>query len=209
MAWDCATGNGQVASILKDQFKKVKATDISASQLSHAIHAPNIEYRISSAEETSFYDHSFDLITVGQAIHWFDFEAFYNEVKRVLKPSGILVFWGYSFFQTEGSLNELIVDFRKVIAPYWDKRRKLVDQHYASIKTPFNETLIPPMRIKKEISIKMLCEYLRTWSSVQHFKNINGFDPVDGLEAQINQKWDLNELISIEHPVFGKLCKPI
>src|SRR5689334_5830547 len=63
-AWDCATGNGQAATILADHFKSVDATDISDAQLSKAVQRKNIEYRVASAEQTPFEDDSFDLITV-------------------------------------------------------------------------------------------------------------------------------------------------
>ena len=36
MAWDCATGNGQVAQHLSPHFKKIIATDISHQQLENA-----------------------------------------------------------------------------------------------------------------------------------------------------------------------------
>jgi hypothetical protein len=31
------------------------------------------------------------LITVAQAIHWFDFDAFYKEADRIIKNKGILI----------------------------------------------------------------------------------------------------------------------
>src|SRR5688572_9865875 len=80
-AWDCGTGNGQVAGYLSEHFATVCATDISKPQLDHAVRAPNIFYTLSPAERTEFPDQHFDLITVAQAIHWFDRELFYKEVK--------------------------------------------------------------------------------------------------------------------------------
>jgi ubiquinone/menaquinone biosynthesis C-methylase UbiE len=77
-AWDCGTGNGQIARVLSKKFKNVFVTDISEQQLSNAAILPNIEYSKQSAEHTNFANNSFDLITVGQAIHWFDFENFYK-----------------------------------------------------------------------------------------------------------------------------------
>src|SRR3954470_6311391 len=71
-AWDCATGNGQVASYLAKHFDQVYATDISQQQLDNAILLPNISYTVSAAEKTSFPDQFFDLVTVGQALHWFN-----------------------------------------------------------------------------------------------------------------------------------------
>jgi ubiquinone/menaquinone biosynthesis C-methylase UbiE len=44
----------------------------------------------SSAEDTGLPAHSVDLITVGQAIHWFEPQAARKEFRRLLKPSGWL-----------------------------------------------------------------------------------------------------------------------
>lgn len=43
-----------------------------------------------SAEDTTLPDSSIDLITVAQAIHWFDPESTRNEFLRILKPGGWL-----------------------------------------------------------------------------------------------------------------------
>ncbi len=44
----------------------------------------------SHAESLPVADASLDLITVGQAAHWFDRRAFYDECARVLRPGGAL-----------------------------------------------------------------------------------------------------------------------
>jgi ubiquinone/menaquinone biosynthesis C-methylase UbiE len=84
-AWDCGTGTGQIAIELSKEFNNVYATDISKTQLDNAIKKDNIFYSVQSAEKTNFNNKTFDLITVAQAIHWFDFDKFYFEVKRTLK----------------------------------------------------------------------------------------------------------------------------
>lgn len=101
LAWDVATGNGQVANLLAEYFNQVIATDISENQLKHAIQKHNVMYRVESAEQSSLPDASVDLITVAQAIHWFNFEAFYREVRRTLKPNGLIVVIGYPLFSIE------------------------------------------------------------------------------------------------------------
>ena len=75
-AWDAGTGNGQVARDLARKFTSVMATDISPQQLKNAYPADNIFYSL-AAEETPFPGKTFDLITVAQAIHWFDVNKFY------------------------------------------------------------------------------------------------------------------------------------
>src|SRR5678809_1304797 len=68
--WDCATGNGQAATVLADYFENVEASDISEAQINNAIKKQNISYQVCPAEETPFSNNSFDLITVAQAYHW-------------------------------------------------------------------------------------------------------------------------------------------
>jgi ubiquinone/menaquinone biosynthesis C-methylase UbiE len=87
---DRGTGNGQVASKLSESFNQVFATYISPEQIKHATHKPNIKYSAQRAEKTLFQDQYFDLITVAQAVHWFDLLAFNKEVNRVLKPNDIV-----------------------------------------------------------------------------------------------------------------------
>src|SRR5215217_2960208 len=69
LAWDCATGNGQAATVLADYFEKVEASDLSQSQLDQAVPKKNISYHLCPAEHTPFPDSCFDLITVAQAYH--------------------------------------------------------------------------------------------------------------------------------------------
>ena len=103
-AWDCGTGNGQVAVKLSQYFNEVYATDLSSAQIENA-DKKNIFYSVENAEETLFPDNKFDLITVAQAIHWFDFENFYNEVERNLKPGGIIAVIGYDIFRINEEIN--------------------------------------------------------------------------------------------------------
>jgi ubiquinone/menaquinone biosynthesis C-methylase UbiE len=107
-AWDCGTGNGQVARVLAARFENVYATDISGEQIKQAAPSPNIEYSVQRSEQTSFADSTFDLVTVAQAIHWFDFNSFYKEVKRTLKNQGIFAVMGYGLVSAGDDADELI-----------------------------------------------------------------------------------------------------
>ncbi|MDX1378106.1 MAG: class I SAM-dependent methyltransferase, partial [Anaerolineales bacterium] len=95
LAWDCGTGNGQAAVGLAQYFEQVYATDASADQIAHAYPHPKVEYRVESAEQVALETASVNLVTVAQAVHWFDFDKFYAEVNRVLEPGGILAVWTY------------------------------------------------------------------------------------------------------------------
>ncbi len=97
LAWDCGTGNGQAAIGLAKYFDKVFATDASAEQISRAYPSSKVDYHVETAEHISLPDSCVDLVTVAVAIHWFSFDEFYREVKRVLKPDGVLAAWTYNF----------------------------------------------------------------------------------------------------------------
>jgi ubiquinone/menaquinone biosynthesis C-methylase UbiE len=206
-AWDCATGNGQAAVLLASHFQKVHATDISEKQLAHAIQHPRIHYSITSAEKTCFPDNSFDLITVAQAYHWFDFDAFEAEVRRLLKPGGLLGIWGYSLVVSDFTeLNDQLQDFyRNVVGAYWDPERKYVDAQYRTIPFPYVERSFAEFTIKQDWSIDDLSGYLNTWSSVQHFIKANGYNPVRTFAADLEKIWPPDESISFRFPLFLKL----
>ncbi len=67
---DIATGSGQAAIPLASLFNRVTALDGSASQLSGAAQAPNIEYCQGDAHATGLPDCCAELVTIAQALHW-------------------------------------------------------------------------------------------------------------------------------------------
>lgn len=202
MAWDCATGNGQVASKLSDYFKKVEATDLSNNQLEYAIRKTNITYSRQVAELTNFPGHHFDLITVGQALHWFNFDAFFNEVKRVLKPEGVFVAFGYGLNSVSPAVNEIINDFyHNTIGPYWDEERRYIDDQYQSINFPFSHIEHRKFEYQVAWNVNHYMGYLNTWSAVKHFIKANNFNPVDELVEQLFEPWGKGQR-TVVFPIF-------
>lgn len=187
-AWDCGTGNGQVANKLSSLFKTVEATDISENQIENAPQKKNINYSIQPAEQTNFENEKFDLIITAQAIHWFEFDKFYSEVKRCLKPDGIFVVLGYGLFTSTPETNKIIKYFyEQVIGPYWDSERKYLDEAYQSIPFPFEEIPCPHFEQKYNWSIQHLLGYLRTWSAVKHYERIQNKDAVSIIEKELKE----------------------
>jgi ubiquinone/menaquinone biosynthesis C-methylase UbiE len=206
-AWDCACGNGQVAKDLAERFEKVYATDHSENQIANAIQKENIVYSVCAAEKTSFSEAQFDLVTVGQAIHWFDIPAFFDEVRRVVKKGGIVAVWGYSLLTVNEKIDPIINHFyTSVIGPYWDKERKLVDERYRTIDFPFTRIDVPPFDFSFQWTLEELHGYLTTWSSVQKFIKQNHSNPVDTLIAQIRPLWD-GESKKVSFPLFVRMGK--
>jgi SAM-dependent methyltransferase len=206
-AWDCATGNGQVAQHLSKNFREVFATDISHQQLAQAVPSANIAYTVATAEETSFPSDQFDLITVAQALHWFDHTRFYKEAIRVGKQGCLLAVWGYSLIDITPQINERIQSFyHDVIGPYWDNARKHVENEYNDIPFPFREIPAPPLAIRLQWTIDQLSGYFLSWSSTQQFIRDKGFDPVPGLIASVKHHW-AQPTMNVSFPIFLKAGK--
>ena len=208
-AWDCATGNGQAALVLAQYFTRVLATDISEKQLQQAVPANNIEYSVAPAEKTGFPENSFDLITVAQAYHWFDFDAFHAEVMRVAKQQAVIAVWGYNLITGEDDqVNELISQFYwETVGPYWDTERKHVEQNYATVT--FNYEELPSRQFRNYVQWKKedVAGYLNTWSSLQHFIKANQYNPVEEFSQKLQQVWSGDSTKQFYFPVFLRLGK--
>jgi ubiquinone/menaquinone biosynthesis C-methylase UbiE len=61
-AWDCGTGNGQIAFEISKTFENVEATDISIAQIKNAVTVDNVHYSIQAAESVNYENDFFDLI---------------------------------------------------------------------------------------------------------------------------------------------------
>jgi ubiquinone/menaquinone biosynthesis C-methylase UbiE len=208
-AWDAGTGNGQLAVELSEYFEKVFATDLSEKQINNAVKKNNIIYKVERAEQTSFADSEFDLVTVAQAIHWFDFSKFYGEVNRTLKPGGIIAVIGYGLCKADAEVNK-IIDFlyTDILDPYWDKERKYVDAHYSTIPFPFNEFSAPVFSSEYMWTREQLIGFLNSWSAVQHYKDRNDNEnPVDKITGDLKNCWKDTELKKISFPVFLRIGK--
>jgi len=209
-AWDCGTGNGQVANTLATRFKTVYGTDISATQLQHAQKRENILYKQERAEATSIPEHSIDLITIAQAIHWFDFDNFYKEVSRVAHPGALIAAWTYTTLQLTPAVNEVIGHFYwDITRPYWDKERELVDTGYSTIPFPFEEIKAPEFNIVKRYTLSQLIGYLRTWSGVKHYMEKEQKDPVALIVDDLKKTWGDEETIEVTWPVHMRVGRVV
>ena len=189
--WDCAAGNGQATLDLAARYDRVIATDASREQIAAATPQPNIEYRVAPAEQSGLPDAAVGLITVAQALHWFDLVRFYAEVDRVLVPGGVLAVWAYGINQVEGgAVNELVQDYyMNVVGPYWPPERKLVEEGYQSIPFPFGEITPPPFRMEARWTLDELLGYFSTWSATNRFIKTRGFNPLASLGSEMAKVW--------------------
>jgi SAM-dependent methyltransferase len=206
-AWDCGTGNGQLAAKLSPHFQTVYATDISENQIGNAVKKDNIVYQVVSAEDAPFEEKAFDLITVAQAIHWFDFDKFYDKVNLTLKEDGILAVLGYNLMTIDPDCDKIIQHLYADILgdQYWDKERKYLDEQYKTIPFPFKEIQAPVFSQKVQWSIGELTGYLNTWSAVQHYIKANQNNPVDAIQPQLEACWGNKEKKEVCFPTLLRI----
>lgn len=211
-ALEVATGNGQVAVELSKYFNQVYATDISEKQLENATQGDNITYLKSKAEETDFEDNQFNLVTVAQAIHWFDFDAFYKEVNRILKPDGIFAVMGYGLLQTNEHSQKILDRFYyEIVGPYWDAERRYLDENYETIPFPFEEIETRRFENRLTWTFEQLIGYLETWSATQHYIKQKDANALDSIREELKDSWEQGDkqvifplLLRMGHPLTPK-----
>jgi ubiquinone/menaquinone biosynthesis C-methylase UbiE len=205
-ALDVATGNGQAAVALGRYFKKVIGTDISAAQLVNAEQNEAVEYIECSAEQTFFSPHTFDLITVAQAYHWLQHEAFATEAARIARPGAVMAVWMYDRFTTgNNALNALMDDFYfNIVGPYWDSARNHVDAHYNDLPFPYEPLPTRPFFIEAVWNKEQLSGYLSSWSSVQKYIQVHNTSPLPLIQEPLNKVLG-TESIAVQFPLYLRL----
>ena len=207
LAWDCATGSGQAARGLAEHFERVIATDASAAQIANAKPADGVEFRVAPAEASGLPDESCDLVTVAQAAHWFDLPQFYAEVRRVLKPGGLLALWGYEHLVLAPALSSLISHFYHVeLAGHWPAERYHVETCYRELLFPFDELKAPEITMSAEWDLDQLLGYLATWSAVKNYRQARAADPIPALREHLLADWGSpDSRKNIQWPLFLRL----
>jgi len=190
-AWDCACGSGQASADLASYFDEVIATDLSAAQLRQAKPDPRISYRVAVAEDSGLPAAHFDLVSVAQALHWFDCERFYAEARRVLRPGGLLAVWSYGIcsLDHEHGGAELLTFYRDVVGPYWPAERRHVASGYQTLSFPAPELTVPALAVTQLWSLAELTGYASSWSATAAYIKARGEDPVPALRTAMAPHW--------------------
>lgn len=189
-AWDCGCGSGQAALALAPLFGAVDATDPSAEQIAAAAAHPRIAYSVAPAEASGLAPAATDLIVAAQAAHWFDFDAFHAEVRRVAKPGGAIALIGYHRMCIGRDIDAVTEDFHRVtLAPFWPPERAHVDAAYRSIPFPFDEIDPPAFAVRISWPLAHLLGYIGTWSAVGRCRRETGADPLAPLAEALRARW--------------------
>jgi len=190
LAWDCGTGNGQAALGLAEHFHRVVATDASAEQIACAFSPERVEYRVECAETTSLEAGSVDLCAVSVAVHWFDLDRFYSEVRRVLRPGGVLAVWTYHLPEISGAIDAVLLRYQSVILDgYWPAGIHYLNDRYRNLPFPFAELQPPPFVLRAQWTLHQLAGFLGSWSATPTYMERQGTHPLSVIWPQLNKAW--------------------
>jgi len=203
LAWDCATGNGQAALPLSSYFQEVVASDINQQPLNAALQKDNLSYYCWPAEQTELKDSCVDLITVAQALHWFDLPSFYAEADRVGKPRGIIAAWCYSLGSVTPPVDSVIAKlYHDILGDiYWPKERRYIDNDYKTIPFPYKKIKTPSFVAEKLYNFHDLVGYLNTWSAVKEYQQRQQQNPVDLILPELQAAWGAEQIHTMRWPI--------
>lgn len=204
LAVDCATGNGQAAVALAAHFDRVLAVDGSAAQLAQALPHPKVRYERAVAEALPVGDAEVALVAVAQAVHWFDFDRFHAECRRVLVPEGVVAAWTYTVFRAGGAIDEVVDQFyHDTIGRYWPPEREFVQQGYRTIPFPWDEIAPPPFTLQTQWTLDQVIGYFASWSSVQKYRERHGDeDPLAAVRRELATVWPAGNTVRLNWPLY-------
>jgi SAM-dependent methyltransferase len=190
LAWDCGCGSGQLSVPLGDWFAEVVATDASMEQIARAGTHPRVTYRVGTAEAGGLTAGSVDLVTVAQAVHWFDLPAFYAEVRRVLRPDGVIALVSYGVTVVNDAIDPVIAAFHdRELAAYWPPERAAALDGYRSLPFPFRPVVPPAVDMRAEWTLARMLGYVDTWSAVRAMEAAVGRAPFDRFAERLAAVW--------------------
>lgn len=193
VALDCATGSGQAAVGLARRFERVIATDASVEQLKNAQPHPRVAYVANLAEQPALKDHTVDVAAAAQGAHWFDHARFHPEMRRVLRPDGVLALWTYALASVAPPIDAVTRHFyENVVGPYWPPERRHVENAYRDLPFPWREVTVPQFQLRLDWMLDDFIGYVGTWSATQRYTKVSAADPLPALRDQIAPLWGSN-----------------
>jgi SAM-dependent methyltransferase len=203
-ALDCATGTGQAAKSLIRPFDQVLAFDSSPGQMEHALSAANLGRFVARSEVLPIRSRVIDLVTVAQAVHWFDLSKFWPEVHRIMRPDAVVAIWGYGFFSVDdgGAIDQAVLrTLRDPVAPYWGSGNLILLDEYRTIPFPFDEIAAPRLVMRSEWTLDRLLQYVGTWSALTRYDEEYGPGLRERAREALLALWPADEVRSVVMPI--------
>jgi SAM-dependent methyltransferase len=204
LAVDLGCGNGQASAELAQRFDQVLGVDPSQAQLDRAAPGSNIRYVCAPAEATTLAGGEAGLVSVAQAFHWFKRPAVFAEMRRLLKPGGVVAVWCYAINrikpEVDAAVHRLYFDH---LDRYWEPERKLVESGYRDVEFPadWRELTPPEFSMQSTWTLEQLVGYLGTWSPLKRFREERGFDPLQEVLPGLERAWGSEAKRSVDWPL--------
>jgi len=190
LALDCGCGNGQASLALAEHFAAVLAIDPGAEQVRHATAHPRVTYRVAPAEATGAAGGSVDLVVAAQALHWFDLDRFWPEVRRVARPGAVVAAFTYGLLTVDAPVDAVVGRlYVETLRGFWPPERAHVDDGYRSLPFPFEPIAPPPFAISERWGVDRLLGYLATWSGVTSRDKATGGDVLAEVAPALRRAW--------------------
>jgi len=235
---DVATGTGILLYELYDKFQgSLVANDISTKQLKVAEKKAKelgLESRFQFIESDAFEIKEklkkptrFDLITIGQALHWLDVDKFVNYVKNdLLSDDGVFVVTGYfcdgfdyNFpFDPDFALSgqKIYDEYYATVKPYFYCDRDALDKGHSdfNFKKYFSHFERFDCTVRTELPIEKFVNFLGTASAYNVYRNKFGtqqdyVDPVQkankAIRDSLDQYYVKKGILAPEKPVVMKM----
>jgi SAM-dependent methyltransferase len=210
--WDCGCGSGQASVALAEHFARVHATDVAPEQIAAAKPHPRVRYSVAPAEHSGLPAESVDLVTVAQALHWFDVTAFYAEAARVARPGALIAVWNYPRpkFVDADLDRRFFAFYTDVVGPYWPPERRHIESGYRTLPFPFEEIEAPQFGLELSWNLEQVVGYVSSWSATARYRKALGTDPVPLLRDSLTPAWPAGGArVPIRMPIglrIGKLA---
>ena len=143
-----------------------------------------------------------------QAFHWFDFERFFAECRRVTKPGGVVACLTYLHPTVDTAIDEVLWRYIAHVRPDWPPERRFVDAGYSNAPFPFVPEIAVPvgMSLSLELGLEDFIGYLATWSAAQRYRERTGLDPRRDFVDQVAEAWgNPTQRRIVRWPVAGRV----
>lgn len=196
---DIGAGTGKLTKLFVDNGNKVFAVEPNKEMLTIADdlfkHRNNYHSVNTCAEDTNLRSESIDLISVGQALHWFDFNKAKREFLRILKKPGFALVTGNRPVFVDKKLAE---EINTLTGKFCYKTYKRIDFEvidYDEIFKPFKtKAVIITRKIQKPVSDIIKGTLSCSFSPDEGHKDFTEF--VDALRS-ILMKYAFNNMVRV------------
>lgn len=207
LCWEAGCGSGQATRDLALRFDRVHAGDPSLAQIAQAPMIDNVDFVVEPGEHCALPDASADAACVAQALHWFDRDAYFAEVARVLKPGGVLVAWGYQDIVVPDALAIANASLQDAILPHWPPQRADVDAAYAGydwqMLLPTAERIdSPAFELTAGWPLQRLLGYFASYSASKRHREATGRDIVADSAPEFARAWGDRGDVPLRWPLF-------